>query len=138
MSRRIAGRGVLATCFLIAGACEGARSLPPLQQSLANRLGTNQIAITLSGATLGIDLPASIGARDSQLEIASEVGAFIRDHYQGYGSLQTIEVSFDSVSAMGSFGVKRNRVVYRLHTSDLGKPEKPPTDPATSVKRDRD
>lgn len=118
----------VAAAVLVFGCAEmgGLMSLP---QQLVREFASPLVNVNLStnGNLTVIFQNSPLGELDSASEakVARQVAAFVRDHYAGYGKLQTVSVGFGTRRGAGPVTVTNTRIPHSFRTTDLGPPVRP-------------
>lgn len=122
VSRSLAESVVLISLILCG--CNRVRAISDLQQRVAREFSSPDVAITLSNSTLIVGFHTELHSTSARDTLAIEVAEYVRDHYEAYMTLRTVEISFDSATNNDMFSKKRNRMVYRFQRNELGEPAK--------------
>jgi hypothetical protein len=137
--------GALAHCDAVHEAVHAVKKLATLDQALVARYPNRSIGLEEGGGVLSItfrNAPEASLPPAQRAEFARGVAGFVRDHYAGYGALDTVRVGFESQQNYGPLDVTHSAEPYSYGKAELGPAATPPRDttlhdpPAARAPRD--
>jgi len=103
---------------------KGMGEMMALQQELAEEFNTQKIGIKITNGThLAVTFQNSPIAELTKVEQKSkarQVALFVWDHYDGYGNISTVSVTFIQHNQYGPLSVTKTQAAFSFKKSELG------------------